>query len=118
MPITVNFELPRGTDGILTLQMEPPVNTSGWDIHFQVQKRFGASSGLFDAWCGSNGLNNVSGINMRDGNQGILDITVKGIYTSGLPFANYAHTTTRTNSGFNTLLSQGYLALTPSQPGG
>jgi len=114
MPNQIDFNLPRDADAVLTLQISPPTNTSGWYTQFQMTKRFGSTSGLIIKSCASgfNGLN-VSGMSLTDGQKGIFQIAVNSIDTSGLQFGAYAHVTQRLDSGSRTTLVEGFMNIVP-----
>lgn len=112
MPVYSDFSLCRQEDGTLQVSMVPAVNVSGWPIQFSLSNRFGSDTPLVVKSCAS-GFNNVSGINVVDGAQGVLQIQIDSINTSGLEYGNYAARTERLSSGARTALTEGYLLLLP-----
>lgn len=113
MPVISDFSIARFEDGILTINLAPAVAIGGWDLRLQISNRLGSTSGLLFAYVGS-GMNNQSGLNILNSGQGQLAATIPGSNFSGQDFKNYAYTLTRTTSGFNTCLAEGYLVMTPS----
>lgn len=116
MPINADFMLGSTEAGVLTVTMTPPVAVGGWTVEFRLQKYFGfedAGSGLVNKYLAS-GYNGVSGISVTNSGQGIFAITLNAIDSSGLQYGNYAYAVLRTDSGQQTILSQGYELLTPS----
>jgi len=111
MPVYSNFGLARYEDGILSISMIPPTAIGAWDIRFQLTKYFGCLSGLAEMTVTSGYGNGVSGITIANSGQGIMQIQVVGVNTSGLDAGNYAFTVQRYNSGFRTLISKGFLSL-------
>lgn len=110
MPIYGDFSLVKYEDGILTINMNPPVPIGAWDIRFRLSKRFGSDELISEKTVAS-GFNNQSGINITDSGQGRFRITVKGSEMSGYDAGNYAFDVTRFTSGSRTTLAQGYLLL-------
>ena len=78
-----------------------------------MQNRFGGISGFAIASVAS-GYNGQSGINITNSGQGVLNITIPSLATSGIDFKNYAFAIERLDSGFRTVLSEGYVLLLPS----
>lgn len=114
--MSIQFDMPlaKWEDGILTITLTPPQPIGGWDIRFHAQKRFGeVTSGAVVKSCASGFGGGQSGITIVNSGQGILNIRINEVNTSGWDFGNYAATVQRFNSG-RTLLSQGYLVLLPN----
>lgn len=115
MPTLADFSLAKFQDGVLTIGLAPPTAIGGWDMKFTLQKRLGsASSGLVNKSYVSGLTNGASGITITNSGQGTVNIAIKGADTSGLEFGNYAYTFSRTNSGHQDLLAEGYLLLMPN----
>jgi len=112
MPVIADIPFTKFEDGTLTISLEPSVAIGGWNIQFQVWKRFGGESGLITKSTAS-GYNNVSGIDITNSGLGIFDISIGSHDTSGLDFGNYASKAERLTSGNRTVLTEGYLILTP-----
>mgnify|MGYP001597783148 CR=1 FL=1 len=110
MPIIADFKLDAGTDGILTINMSPPVNIQNWNIQFRATNRLGGVSGLIIKSCAS-GFNNVSGINVVNAGAGIFDVDIRAQDTSGFNQGAYAHIVQRLDSGLVNDLVKGYLLL-------
>jgi hypothetical protein len=113
MPILADFTLCRYEDGSLVVSLAPGTNIGGWSMRFALQHRFGGISGIIEKWMAS-GYYGVSGMNINNSGQGVFNIGVNSADTSGLDFGNYAYTVERLDSGFRTILTEGYLQLTPS----
>lgn len=115
MPVVQDFAIARYEDGILTMELAPPDDVSGWDIRFNIGKRFGSTgSGYYSASVAS-GYNGQSGIEITNSGVGIMNITIPGSSTSGLEYGNYAYNVTRFNPRVS--LAEGFLILQPSQGG-
>ena len=112
MPIIGNFYLARYEDGVLSIQLTPPTPIGGWSIQFQLMERFNASVDLYDAYVAS-GFNGTSGITVTNSGQAMFNVTIPSNSGSSMNEGNYAFKVTRTNSGSQTTLSEGYLILTP-----
>lgn len=112
MPIISDFGLGQQEDGTLSIGLTPPTVISGWSLRFFVTKRFGGVSGLIQAYAAS-GFNNVSGINVVNGQQGIFQVSIPSVATSGMDAGNLSYTIARLDSGSRTILSEGYILLTP-----
>lgn len=112
MPVLTDFQMSKFEDGILVVEMEPPQPIGGWLVRFQVMKRFGSSSGLIEKWMGSGGYN-VSGMDIVNSGQGLYQATINSLDTSGLDYGAYAFQSERMDSGFRTVLNEGYFMLVP-----
>ncbi len=112
MPVLVDFSLSRPESATLTVSMTPAVPIGGWSIQFQALKRFGGISGLITKSV-SSGFNGLSGITVTNSGQGVFNISLYSSDTSGLSYGNYAYSNMRLDSGFITVLTEGYLQLIP-----
>ena len=110
MPVYADWSLVRYEDGTLTITLVPQVNIAGWNMRFLVQHRFGGTSGLIEKNVAS-GYSASSGITVNNSGNGVLSVAIRGADTSGMEFGNYAYTLERMDSGFRTVLSEGYLQL-------
>ncbi len=113
MPILADFSLSRLEDATLTVSMAPPTPIGGWMLRFWMQNRFGGISGFAQAYV-SSGYNGQSGINVINSGQGVFSVTIPSMATSGLDYKNYAYAIERLDSGFRTVISEGYVLLLPS----
>lgn len=113
MPVLADFPLARYEDGLLTISLAPAAPIGAWNIQFLVQHRFGGLSGLILASV-SSGFNGQSGITITNSGEGVFNVRIPGIATSGWNYGNYAFAVTRLDSGSRTVLSEGYLLLNPS----
>lgn len=105
-----DFSWIKYDDGVLTIALTPPAPIGGWDLRFSLTKRFGGESLLVTKSCAS-GYNNVSGINIVNSGQGIFNVALSSVDTSGLQPGLYASRCERMNSGARTTLSEGYMVL-------
>ena len=112
MPTYVDYSLAKYEDGVLTLELQPPVAVGGWTLRYTETKRFGGLSGSVYKWAAS-GFNNVSGINVVNSGQGIMKITINSPDSSGRDFGNYAFVVERVDSGHRTVLAEGYHKMGP-----
>lgn len=113
MAIIQDFMLIRGDDAVLEINLTPPVAIGGWTIHTRLQKRFGdIASGILDKWMAS-GRYSVSGMNIVNSGQGIFNVAINAVETSGLDYGNYAYSAVRTDSGNVSVLTQGFCMLMP-----
>ncbi len=112
MPVLADFSMVKFEDGILTLELAPPIAIGGMLLNFNLFKRFGSSEYIAQRWVGS-GLNNQSGINITSSGQGRMNISLWENDSSGLEFGNYAFNIKRLDSGSRTVLTEGYLVLEP-----
>lgn len=102
------------SDGVLTIGLQPPTAIGGWSIDFKMTKRFRGESGLIQKYCASGYGNGASGITVTNSGQGIFAVRVNEGNTSGLDPGTYAIQAKRTDSGFATSLTQGWLVLLPN----
>ena len=112
MSTLANFPLTKDTDNNLDISIVPAVSIGGWSMEFEVQKNFWGSSGLILKSV-SSGLNGASGITVTDSGQGQLRVRLNAVDSSGLAYGAYAYQLNRTNSGFQTVLSEGYISVQP-----
>ncbi len=110
MPTLGDFSLVQYEDGVLTVNLAPPAPISGKTIVWTLQKRFGHTDNPIAVCSCSSGFNNVSGINVIDGLQGVFQVNVIRV-TSGLDPGNYANSARCTDSGSYASYTQGYLQL-------
>jgi hypothetical protein len=100
-------------DGLITIAMTPPQPIGQWSIHFQLNRQAEISvSGLVNKYVGS-GYNNVSGINITSSGQGTFNVGITSTDTAALNTGTYYYTAIRTDSGFVSVLSEGYFILQP-----
>ena len=116
MPVYGNFELTKGTDGDLLIELSPPIDVGGWTVRFTISKRFNASSGVIvDRWASSGYGGGQSGITVTDSGVGRFTITAPTPEEfSGRDAGNYAMQFSRTDSGSRTPLSQGLILMGPN----
>lgn len=112
MPIQTNFRLERFADGDLTVGLTPPANISGWTLQMTMWRRAqnisGSVSGLITKSCAS-GFNNVSGINVTNGAQGIFTVGFNRFDVSGnLDSGAYYFKVERMDSGNASTIAEGY----------
>ncbi len=111
MPTQTSFSLVKTDDGAFLFGIQPPINISGLPIEFNLMSRFNATP-LVTLYCAS-GFNNVSGLNVTNGPQGVLTVNYFHQYVSGRDYQNYAFTIVRTSSGHQTTMAEGFLISTP-----
>lgn len=127
MPIYVDYEMARYSDGVVSIGMSPPQPIGGWTIRYREFVNFGGgqplvlesgqSSGRLDVnkvekWV-SSGLNGQSGITITDSGVGIMTIRVYESEVSGRPYGAYAYQLERLDSGSLCVLAEGYRLHTP-----
>lgn len=105
-----SFSLHKREDATVTIPLTPPTNIQGWGMEFFLSYRFGSTSGRIVKSMAS-GFYGVSGMDVENALEGIFNVSVNGIETSGLDAGNYAYTIRRTNSGYVSDVTQGYLSL-------
>src|SRR4051812_45515416 len=107
MAVIVDFPIDRYEDGILYINLTPPLAIGGQSIVFQVAKRFGSTS-PFIVRSMSSGYYSVSGMAITNSGQGQFSVQNSARDFSGLPYGNYAYEASRVDSGFSTDLTQGF----------
>ena len=112
MPVYTEVTVTRYDDGVLTIGLAPPTAIGGWDISFEVEKRFGGTSGLIVKSIAS-GYNGQSGITITNSGAGIFTVSITSPNVSGLDYGAYAYQACRLDSGFITTLAEGYINLIP-----
>ena len=113
MSTLLDFALGQREDGTLVFSMIPPTNIENWTIQYTEMHRFGGISGLVIKSTAS-GYNGVSGINITNPTQGIMNISIASIDSSGRDYGCYAFSIQRLDSGAVTILSEGYRLITPN----
>lgn len=112
MSVQGDFGIIRYEDGIITVNLTPPVAITGWSIVWTCQKRFGNTPDPVAVRSASSGFNGVSGITVTNAGQGVFTIQLPTqAEMSGRDFGNYANSAIRTDSGYRTVLSQGFMQL-------
>lgn len=112
MAIIQDFSLDRTEDATVTIVMTPPTPIGGWSIRTTLTKRYGSVSGIFDKYV-SSGLNGASGITVVDSGLGVFNVKIDSNDTSGLNYGNYVHCSKRLDSGFVTVLTEGFVSIMP-----
>lgn len=113
MPVLGTFSLVRYEDGVLTIQMSPPVPVGGQEVRFRLSKRLGSETPIMEKFVAS-GYNAVSGIDVVNSGAGIFNIPIYGLpEMSGKEYGNYAFTLERMTSGSRTCFAEGFLTLEP-----
>lgn len=115
MPVHANFSYAKYADGVLTVGLQQPAPIGNWTIQFTTTKHFGTPnvSGLISKIAGSGTGGGQSGITIVDSGQGRFNVKINSVDTSGLDYGNYAGVIERVDSGFRTILSEGFLTVTP-----
>ena len=103
-----------GEDCLIVLQMNPPVNITGWTTQFQIAKRLGSTTALVSKYSASGYENGQSGISIINGPQGLFGISIDHPDTSGFEFHPYAYNFQRTDSGSYILLTEGVALVLPA----
>jgi hypothetical protein len=117
VPVFTNFNLTKGSDGALIIDLTPPVNVGGWGVRFAVTRRFNSTSGLISERLANSGFGGgQSGITVLDSGAGRFMITPPTPEElSGMQAGNYAYQFERTDSGGRGPLTQGFILLGVNQ---
>ena len=112
MAIQTNFKLERFADGDLTVGLAPAANISGWTLQCTMWRRAqnisGSVSGLITKSAAS-GFNNVSGINVTNGVQGVFTVHFNRFDVSGnLDSGSYYFKVERMDSGNASVVAEGF----------
>ena len=102
-----------GNDLTLVVAMEPPTDVSSWSYQWQMGNRFGWTSGLVTKSFASGYMAGQSGITVTNSGQGIFNVQLNAIDTSGFDFKPYAYRGMRTNSGNVATLTEGFCLALP-----
>lgn len=112
MAVQCDFAFARYEDGTLSVTMKPPVPITNWSIQFDIMKRFGGES-LVNKMVAS-GYNGTSGITVVNEALGVFNISLSyDVDMSGFQYGNYAYQSRRTDSGGRSIITEGYMSLTP-----
>ena len=112
MPIQVDAPFVKFDDGILVVTLQPSIPIGGQNYQFECQNRFGGVSGRIVKSMAS-GRYNVSGMNIVNSGQGVMNVTIDSANTSGLQYGNYAFTIQRLDSGNRSTVTEGYILILP-----
>lgn len=111
MPKFQSFGGVIGEDMVIAIQLVPPTRISGWNVRFDLMLRLGADP-YVSLYAGSGTAGNgASGIQFLNGGVGTFGIPILPAYTSGLDPGNIAYEMWRTDSGFVTCTTQGFICL-------
>lgn len=113
MPSEANYPLVRYEDGLLTVGLAPPTDVGGWAVQLTVMKHFGGSGFILRSV--ASGYIGVSGMTILDSGVGVFQASINSPDSSGRDPGNYAFLLERVDSGFNTVLTRGYMTLTPGR---
>lgn len=113
MSIITNFGAVRMEDGTLTIEMVPAEPIGGWSLQFSVKHRFGGETNLITKVGASGFYLGESGVQIVNSGQGIFNVRLNAVDTSGFDFKNYAFLAERMDSGYRTTLAEGFITLTP-----
>ena len=108
MPTIQDFVLSY-ENGNITLGLNPPVPIGGMTLQFSMYKRYGTISLVTKSM--SSGYYNVSGMNVLNSGQGILQIQLNPQEVSGFDQGAYFYQVKRTDSGSATIMAEGYRLL-------
>lgn len=108
MSVQVDFTLSRVEVGTLDIPLEPPTAVGGWTIEYQMWRRQGATGTPLSLKSIASGYDAVSGITMINSGQGMFRVSLAPADVSGMSPGNYYYQIIRTDSGQQTLLTQGY----------
>ncbi len=108
MPTTLSFSSVLFADGILILDMTPPVSVTGWAGEFVITKRKNGTP-LITKMFASGYIAGQSGITVVDSTIGRFQIVLDQVDKSGMDFGNYFASFNRTNSGLQDVLAEGYI---------
>lgn len=111
IPQNADFILNKAEDGTLTINLAPQQAVGGWTVQFTLMKRFNGDPILTKS-CAS-GFINVSGINVVNSGTGSFTVRFNPAEFSGNVEGNYAFLLQRTDSGFATILAEGYRLALP-----
>lgn len=106
-----NFRLIKYEDGLIIIPMRPAVPVGGWSAAFRVTRRFGDGLTPLVLKSTASGHDGVSGVTVMDSGLGKFGVTFTPADRSGLEPGNYAFQFERMDSGFRTVLTQGYMLL-------
>ncbi len=99
------------SDGVLVVSMAPPTNISTWAIDYQQSLRAGGDP--FITKSTAPGFNGVSGITVINPGLGTLSVALFAAEMSGRQDDSYYYAIRRTDSGFASVLVEGYRLCSP-----
>lgn len=117
MPDFQTFNLPKLSDGVLTINMTPPFAVGGLAFRFTLAERFDASTSgiILTRSCDSGYGGGQSGVTVTDSGQGQFQVTTPTPEEmSGRNPGNYAYQFECLSSGQRGPLTQGYCVLGPN----
>jgi hypothetical protein len=115
MPSQMDFSSAHYADGILTMSLAPSANIGGWNIRFQVLKRFEGAVPIVTRYAASGYGGGQSGITVTNSGQGVMNITLASQDFSGYSPGLFTYGIERMDSGSRTMLTYGFINVTPSE---
>lgn len=114
-PVQTDFAYTIREDGTLSITLTPPIPVGGQAFQFGVGKRLGGGLDLIQksvasGYSMSSGVP-MSGITVLNSGQGVFQIALNSIDTSGFDPGNYAFSFSRTTSGQYSTAVEGYMLL-------
>lgn len=111
MPVINDFAWVQYDDGVLTIGLQPPVPIGGLSFQLTITKRLGGTPITIKSM--TSGFYGVSGMQIVNSGQGIMQATVLSSDTSGLDCNNFAYQVRQTDFGANKVVAEGYEVLMP-----
>jgi hypothetical protein len=112
MPNLVDYVLAVAEDGTVSFSLAPPTTISGWTVQFTQSKRLHGTP-ILNAYLASGYANGQSGLTLTNGQAGQFTIAHYAALMSGRDDGCYAYTVQRIDSGFSTLLCEGFILRSP-----
>jgi hypothetical protein len=110
MALHADFSLVQYENGVLAIGLAPPTAIGGMSLVWTLGKRPGGST-INAVRSVASGYNAQSGITITNSGEGQLFVSIYPVDTSGLDPGNYYYTLNKVDSGFATLMVDGFLKL-------
>lgn len=107
MPLFNDFTLYRYDKGTVVLSLIPATSVVGWSLKFEMTKRKEGTP-IITNYAASGYSTGQSGINVTNGGEGVMAITLYPEFVSGKDIGNYYFSLKRTDSGLESTLAEGY----------
>lgn len=111
MPLFGIFPLVRDTDALIPIELVPPVSVAGWATTFEVSRNIGGNA-FVNKYAASGYVGGQSGIAVTDASTGKFAIRFNARDMSGQDPGGYGFKFSRLDSGYVTVLVDGFVNLT------
>lgn len=111
MAVIADFILASSEDGVLVISMTPPTAIGGWTLVYSQSLR--AEGIPFITKSVASGYSAASGITVTNSGEGVFQVNFFAPEMSGYSDGAYYYSISRTDSGYRTIVAEGYRLAPP-----